>query len=214
MYTIMNITIGEIANILLPFTTVLNMYIREPFPYISASIGNVSMVSKLYVSVIQTQEHLYSVSIGDDTYGGNRLIPTGCRDIPFIREKNFYGYSTDVDTTFNLNPDKFRMWLMKALYLYNITRFDPNDFSLKVIDMGFNSLKIKRTIDKKFKSFNRPSGTILDLITIVNTNGNEFVLYKLEEKEIKCVYAKLKSIGLEPIIVDNRIIKINYERRT
>lgn len=214
MYTIMNITIGEIANILLPFTTSLKMYIHEPFPYISASIGNGSAISKLFISVMQTQEHLYSASIGDDVYGGNRLIPTGYTEMPFIREKNFYGYSTEVPTTFNLNPSNFRLWLMKTMYLYNITRFNPNDFTLKITDMGFNSVKIKRIIDRIFKSFNRPSGTVSDLITIVNTNGKEFNLYRLEDKEIKCVYAKLKNIGLEPIIVDKRIIRIDYERRT
>ncbi len=210
----MKINIGEIVNIIIPFTTSMNLSIYGSFPVITSSIGNNSATTKLYMSIMQTSENFYSIAITDDIYNGNKFIPTGNINKPFIREKYFLGGDFYESECFkNIEGKDFQLWFYNKLYEYNIIRFNPKNYNKKLIDLGFNSGKIKRILDKNFKKLHYINGSISDLINITNDKEIGFSLSGLEDKEIRCIYAKIKNLGLEIVIFDNKITKVKYDRR-
>ena len=74
-------------------------------------------------------------------------------------------------------------------------------------------MKIRRVIDKEFSKNHCIHGTIRELIELVNIKNKQFDLSKLYEKELSCVYAKLKSIGIIATINSGHIIHTEYERK-
>lgn len=210
----MNTTIGEIIDVVLPFTTSMNIMMHGLFPYIQASLGNVNSTTRLFISIMQTSEHIYAIAVTDDVYNGNRIIPIENTDCPFIKERHFLNRSSDDLYCLKDIPFKhFKARFFNVLYSNQLIRFNPSNWKTKLIDMGFNSMKIKRTIGRSFRQLKCNRGDIADLIHVVNIEHNKFDLSSLEEKEIRCVYAKLKNMGLETTIVDKYIVKIEYERR-
>ena len=83
----MVITIGEIVDELIPFSSLVRSNILSGFPYVTASIRGGGNCTRLYISVMQMSEHFYAVAVTDDVFNGNRYIPTGNPDKPFIHEK-------------------------------------------------------------------------------------------------------------------------------
>ena len=213
----MNITIGEIIDVILPFASTITVSKRSLFPWITANIEGGSSVTRLFISVKQVSEWTYSAVVTDDVYNGNRLIPTDTVEPPFIQEKSFLSYEynqKDIDGKNNMNVIQFRRWLFRILYTYRVIKFDPCNWSKRVVDLGFNSTKIRRCIDKTMRKMKCYKGDIFNLIESINTKHEKFSMEELEDKEIRCIYAKLKSLGLNPIIIDKNIVKIEYEKVT
>ena len=210
----MIVTIGEVVDIALPFASNITVSQRSQFPWMCANIVGGTSVTKLFILVKQISEHLYSAVITDDVYNGNRLIPTDTSDPPFIKEKNFLGGDTDdniIEGKNDMSPIQFKKWFFKSLNRYQIIKFDMNDWNRRIIDLGFNSIKIRKHIDRTIRQMKCGRGDIYALMESINVKHNKFPMDDLEDKEIRCIYAKLKSLGLDPIIVDKSIVKINYE---
>lgn len=212
----MIITIGEIVNKMLEYTTSLGMSRCGPFPVLTAGIGGSTGTTKIHIYIMQTAEHVYAATVTDDVYNGNRFVPTPDSSKPFVREKHFLSIDDAYryESTLNIKSDAFNSWFYKQLYEFDIIRFNPDNRTQRVSDIGFNSLKIRRTIDRTFKSHHCIGFDMGELIDLVHDKHKTFDLTGLAEKELKCIYAKLKNYGLELTIQDNKIIAIEYERRS
>lgn len=212
----MVITIGEIVDELIPFSSLVRSNILSGFPYVTASIRGGGNCTRLYISVMQMSEHFYAVAVTDDVFNGNRYIPTGNPDKPFIHEKYFISGGSDEYPDIKneyVRSDEFHNWLFNQLHSFGIIRFNPDDWSTLFTELGFNSVKIRRVIDKEFSKNHCIHGTIRELIELVNIKNKQFDLSKLYEKELSCVYAKLKSIGIIATINSGHIIHTEYERK-
>lgn len=64
----MNITIGEIIDVILPFASTITVSKRSLFPWINANIEGGSSVTRLFISVKQVSEWTYSAVVTDDVY--------------------------------------------------------------------------------------------------------------------------------------------------
>lgn len=215
----MQSTIGEIANELLPYSNKIEMNMVNDLPFIKANIGGSTGITKAIIYVIQTELHKYAIC---DDYNDplNRYLPTGNITNPFILEKEiiqrWYNDSNDnieINVLHDLDFESFVEYLYERLYHYGIILFNPENKDLKFSELGFNNIKIRNTIEKSFKFNSCESGTIKDLINIINKENKSFSLRGLREREINCIFAKLRSIGIHIVIEDKIITKLYFERK-
>lgn len=215
----MQSTIGEIANELLPYSNKIEMNMVNDLPFIKANIGGSTGITKAIIYVIQTELHKYAIC---DDYNDplNRYLPTGNITNPFILEKEiiqrWYNDSSDnieIKVLHDLDLESFVEYLYERLYHYGIILFNPENKDLKFSELGFNNIKIRNTIEKSFKFNSCESGTIKDLINIINKENKSFSLRGLREREINCIFAKLRSIGIHIVIEDKIITKLYFERK-
>lgn len=217
----MQSTIGEIANELLPYSNKIEMNMVNDLPFIKANISGSTGTTKAIFYVVQTGIHEYAVC---DDYNDplmKRYLPTGNVSNPFILEKEiiqrWYSTNSDDDNDINvikaLNLESFIKYLYERLYYYEVIPFNPENKSLRFSELGFNNIKIRNTIEKSFKFNSCESGTINDLINIVCKENKHFSLKGLREREINCVFAKLRSIGIHAVINDKIITKLYFERK-
>lgn len=210
----MEVTIGEIVNELLPYSVRIETVMSDPFPYVHALIVDRNHIVRQYIHTLQVKEHSYVIAIQDDETNGNKFIPTKNSSKPFIREKYFIdGESKETVEFASVEGKNFSDWLLRTLYQLNLIRFNPDDKYLRFADLGFNSPKIRRVIDKSFSSNHCKYGNISELLDVVNKSSKSFTLSNLLQKEVSCVNAKLRNLGLVAVIKDNDIVSIDYERR-
>lgn len=212
----MKVTIGEIINELYPYSTRISTYTVQSLPYVTAPIRSGGNITRIWLSVLQTSEHKYAVATTEDIHNGNDIIPTADMNRPFVREKNYLSMEVLPDDLIveRIDRSQFKGWLYKQLYDYDIIRFNPVNWYVKMSDMGFNSSKIRRAIDQEFNNHHLRGGTILDLITIVGDRGSAFKLPALANKELSCVNAKLRNLGLVPTFNGTNIIRMEYDKRS
>lgn len=211
----MVITIGEIVNEILPFSNQVTSSIVNGFPYVNAPIRGSGSCPKIYVSVVQFDNHVYAAAVTDDVFNGNKFIPTGNSSKPFIREKYFMrGNEQSADRIVSrIQLREFHSWWFKQLYDYGVICFNPDNLTTQVRSLGFNSLKIRRTLERMFSKNHCRFGNIEELINLVNNQKKSFDLTNLLDKELSCVNAKLRNLGLLVTIKDGYIINIDYERK-
>lgn len=213
-------TIGELTNVLIEYTTVMEMSIVNNTPFIRALLGSGNGFTKAYVYIVQLSEHRYAVCDNYDDVCGNRYFPTGSINKPFIQERdiirmkyptkspNMADYSTVVS---GLNPNDFFNHLLHILHKYDIIRIDPETLSTSMIHM-FDNGRVKRNVESSFRNY-KCSGSIGDLINIVVRDQNSFNLGNLKQKEVKEVISRLKTVGIIPETSGCEIIRISLERR-
>lgn len=214
-------TSGEITDVLLEYTNVIELSVVNKMPFIRAFISNCYGITKAYVYIIQVEEHRYSICDNYDDVGGNRFFPTGSRINPFVKEKDIidmkFNTKRKVDDTeyssviTNLSPPMLFDRLYEILFEYNVITANPKTFPT-LLSQIFGNPKIKRSIDNGFKELNCYHGTIGDFVDLVITNRGQFNLGNLKSKELKEVDSKLRSVGIVPLIENNIIIKASLER--
>lgn len=209
----MKTTIGEVADMVLPFSNVISMSYKNDMPYLIAYIKSFTGITRVHFYVAQTKEHVYS-ACSSSSYN-NRLIVTGNPSKPFIDEKSSVITdleSTDI-TTHNLGYNDIKNYFLNILWSNDIIRFDPKSKGMLMSGMGFNNVKIRRIIDQSFVASKHHGKTIGDLLDIVMDEEKHFDLNPLKERDLRCVNAKLRDIGLIPVISNGYITKIDFERR-
>lgn len=221
----MHYTIGDIVNIILPYSNDINIKVMNGMPFLKASIKDVSKFTKFWIYVIQLKDYTYSVCEShDDVF--NRYYPSGIIDKPFITEtdliRKIFNLDTNNDISYmydkvisDLDLDGFFIYFIKRLYRNKIIRFNLKNLDTRLINLGFTSPRILRVIDRPFEVRNIKNGTILDLLDIVVKRNEDFSLGKLKEKEIRVIEIKLKELGLRPHInhTNNSINNITFELR-
>lgn len=213
----MNITIGEIANILLPYTNLIEMNITNDHPFLKAYLNGSGLSTRIYMYVVQTGEHTYAVCDSDDDKNGKRYFPTGSIKRPLMPEKDivnewFNGEDkgSDPSVKIGLTNLTFEDYLLERLFEYGILIFDPKDKNVSITSLDFKSLKIRRIVDRAFADNHYRNSNIGNLIDLVMKKHKTITFPQLKEKEIKCIYAKLKDRGLDVTFKDCEIVKVKY----
>lgn len=217
----MNITIGELVNEILPFSPKIEMnIIGGHIPFLKAYLNNgYGGISKAVIYITQSDENKYSVCT-DNNDPLDKCIPTGDTANPFLSEKEFihkwfneqYPHIS-IKIRNGLNLETFKEYFYDILFEYEIIKFDPKNKAERMSSMGFTSSKIRRVLDKSFTDNHCKDNRIKDLIDLVRYQEKPFSLETLRSREVSCVVAKLKNIGLDPTIEKNFITKIDYMRR-
>lgn len=216
----MHITIGELTNEILPYSSKIEMnIINTCIPYVKAYLSGEGSISKAVIYIIQTNENQYS-ACDNNNDPLDRYMPSGNITDPFVVEKDvihrWFGEKCEpkkIRIKEGLNLESFRKYFYDILFDYEIIRFDPNSRNMRMSSMGFTSEKIRRVINRTFTENHCKDNRIDDLINLVREQGKPFSLQSLRHRELACVVAKLKNIGLDPTVEKNFITKINYMRR-
>lgn len=210
------VTIGELTEYALPFAAKIEMAEVNNVPYMKIYVKGYGNISRVIVCVAQMKENNYSVCSVSDELFGNKIMPTGRISDPFITEKQMTNMmfanndTKDAIEVHTVDKNKFRYYFYEILNSYEILRFHPKSFDIKISDMGFKSEKIKRVLSKSFKDNHYSQRSISELIDLFSREGSSFSLETLREREIGCVIAKLKDLGLEAIVEDDVMINLNF----
>lgn len=211
----MKVTIGELSEYALQFSTKIEINEVNKIPFMKIYVTGYGNINRAFVYVVQVDENKYAVCDVPDEYNGNRYIPTGNISNPFILEKQLAGqWFSDKkpnDETFPVvNKEGFRDYFFGVLHSYGLLRFNPKDFNTTIYDMGFKSDKVKRVLSRAFKDHHCPNKSMAELIDIFNHHNATFSLDSLREREIGCIVAKLKDLGLEATTNGDVITNIKY----
>lgn len=227
----MNITIGELVNVLIPYTSRIELLYIDTIPIIKAYLQRRNMVCRALMYIAQTNENSYTVIDNCDDIN-NRIYLSSNKEKPFVVIKeiiphvfsmNTMDFPEDISIKKDIRYTEFIDYLYQRLFYYGIIKFNPKYFNTIITqDMNINSNKIKNIINKRFKENNK-QGTIRDLIEIVHYKKKPFDLENLKPRELGCVTGKLRDIGLSVTVENNVIIdieiqiernEIKYESRT
>lgn len=217
-------TIGELVRYILPYANRLEISTVNDIPFMRCILGGRSKMGKVYVYILQMNEHQYAICDNDDDLLGERYLPTGSVSKPFILEKDLVnnwfndsqgdlsGYDR-VKTQLTVND--VVDYLHNILSYYSIIRFDLNKYDANIASsIGDGRIKAKNAISKIFNEKGRPSGTIRDLIDIVIKNGDKIDLSRLKNTDIQYIKTRMSDCyGIELVIRSDCIIDVIFEKR-
>lgn len=219
----MKITIGELTEFLAPWSTKIEILMINDKPLMRAYLSGSYGTTRVYLYITQKEEFKYQCIESDDDIC-KRFLLTGRSSDPFIKESNLasdlFGKYKDKDENDsysfkdNLDYKSFNDYLLDVLFQYGIIRFDPNSKKKSLInDMGFNSSRIKRILMNRMKEYHSRNNSIGEFMFIIMNKKQAFDLYPMAQKEINCIFAMLKNLGLDATIDKNIITKLDYSRR-
>lgn len=215
--------LGEIANILIPYASIIEMSTVNMIPFLRATLQNSKKISVCTLYITQMDDNLYSIcDARDDPFDG-KYFPTGSIEHPFTSERelskswfltgNVPKESCSCESAKNLSFPMIIDYLYQRFQYYRLICFRKENYETKVIDLDFKSDKIKKSITTEFVNKRCEGGTIKDLIDIVNIQGRSFNLEGLRQREFSCVVGKLRDLGLQASTSNNRISYITFERK-
>jgi len=218
----MKITIGELINEVMKYSSSVEMIMKNGIPYVHAYMSNSKNHIMSYLNIAQTDEFIYYAIDDINETCGARFIPNGSTSKPFIRELDriheLYGGIGFIDDSYtlsveNANYEEFMIFFINLLIDREVIKVTPNIMKLKIEDIGFHNVKIRRIISKVFNESNMRTGTIQDLIYLILVYKKKFNISSLRSKDIQFVYDKLKDYGIICEIKDGIINGITFEKR-
>lgn len=212
----MRTTIGEIVNEIIPFCSKIEMKLFQDIPFVSASLKNDHNLTVGNIYIAQTEEHKYSFYASNSGIVGKQYFPTGSIFSPLMSESEVVpslltNNELPGEIIEGVGLDQFINYLYFILYDYEITRFNPKHLTKKFSGLGFRNKSIIKNIDKTFSFRNYEDGSIKDLLDIIRKEDC-FILGPLKSKEVHIIELKLKDLGLNPVIKNNRIYEITLDR--
>lgn len=213
------VTIGELANELLKYSNYVTVTMFKHTPYIVAALSGKNGYVQAYMYIVQTSEGTYSARTDITDCGGARFFPTGNVKNPFIREleqvQQMFGgerclnerHYSAID---NASYEDMVAYIYKRLMQFKVVELSDAVIGKRVSSLGFHGPKIARVINKGFNRRGLKSGTIWDLILLVNGLRESFSLEGLNQKDIDTIYNKFKSIGIFLEIRSDYIIDITF----
>ncbi|MDE7346537.1 MAG: hypothetical protein K2N48_07340 [Muribaculaceae bacterium] len=216
----MQITIGEITDIILPYTNSIEIAQYHGRPYVTARMSNSDHLCCFIMYITQTAPHVYAMADGYHDTAGMRYIPDVSIEHPLIAERDMarrlYGTGswepfTDVRT--NVGVDEFVSYLIDCLSSYRLIRYNVNRKDELVNGADIRSTRIKRAIEKAFKDHGYHIGTIGDLVELTMVKKKTIQFKGLKSKEMKTIVTRLKTFGLSCSIEDDFITAVEFDRR-
>lgn len=219
----MKVTIGELTELLAPWSTKVEILMINGKPFMRAYLSSSYGTTRVYLYISQKEEYKYQCIESDDDIC-KKVIYTGNSFDPFIKESDYASKLFDEykekksDDSFsykdNLDFRSFNDYLLDILYQYGIIRFDPSIKTKSIVhDMGFNSSKIKRILTERMKEYHSRNNSIGEFMFLIMNKKQKFDLYPMIQKEVNCIFAMLKNIGLDATIDKNIIVGLDYSRR-
>lgn len=215
----MRVTIGELIEFISPWSNRIETFMIYDRPFMKVHITGLYGTTKFYLYITQYKENLYQVIDSDDDIN-ERIFPTGVSDNPFIKEKDIasgmFGLQREANLNFidNISVDSFKLYLIDKLNQYNIIKFNIKNLKKSMVsDMGFNSIRIKRILTNKFKEYHCRDDTVEELMKIIMDKGQQFDLHPMKQKEVNCIFAILRNLGLNAKIDKDIIKSLSFIRR-
>ena len=153
----MNITIGELVNVLIPYTSRIEVLYIDTIPIIKAYLQRRNMVCRALMYIAQTNENSYTVIDNCDDIN-NRIYLSSNKEKPFVVIKeiiphvfsmNTMDFPEDISIKKDIRYTEFIDYLYQRLFYYGIIKFNPKYFNTIITqDMNINSNKIKNIINK------------------------------------------------------------------
>lgn len=215
----MRITIGEILNEVIKYSSHVESSIRGSTPLIIAYLSRQS-VTRVYLYIAQVGDHRYTAVSDIFDMMGSRFHPTGMIENPFTREidniHSMYDGSLSLTEKYtsrvsNVSYPDMIDFIHGLLKQYEIIDVSRNVLNSKLSSIGFNSSRIIKSIENGFPT--GKVGTINDLISIVIKNKTKFQLSGLRAKEIKVVSDKMSDKGIYATIENGSICDITLRRK-
>lgn len=212
-------TIGELLDPIMYWSNRIEMSIVYSKPFMKVYIPGLYGTYKLYLYILQYEENKYKLIESDDDIN-ERYIYTGNSEDPFITEKqmavSLFDQKRNEPNKYDdiINIESFKEYLIDTLFKYDIIKFQPSSFNKSIVnDMGFNSCKIRRILTSRLKEYHAKNDSVKEFIKIIMDKKQHFDLYPMKPKEVNCIFAMLRNLGLEANIEKNIIISLNYIRR-
>lgn len=222
----MRSTIGEIVDIISPYCISVDVSMYHDHPFIRARVRHRENFTALFMYVLQTSEHVYSVAAAHDDVNGNRFFPylhdTNGRN--FITEQDLvrvlFGINSKDDTSHKysnvksgLIPQDFLSLFLTILHANQLIQFNYKEHcETKITEMGINSERIRAAIDEEFKLKGHEFPTIQALLNVILLYHDEVNLTKLRERELTVPIAKLRDIGILCEKKGGKIIGIKFDK--
>lgn len=213
----MRTTIGEIVDIILPYSNIIEMSMINNTPFIRTRLSDKSGFTQAYLYILQTNEHVYSIADDNNDTIGERYFPTGSVISPFVKEKDliqiwYKGGENNNEKIINNNipyNDFFNIFYT-LLWKYEIIKFNPKLFKMPISDINFASKKVltfieKGLYDQKCNNFN-----IQGLVDTITKYKKQVCLGNIRQKEIKDMIYKMKQIGIDIQVNKNCIVNISF----
>lgn len=212
----MRTTIGEIIDIILPYSNSIEMSMVNDTPFIRARLSGKLGFTKSYLYILQTSEHVYSIADSNDDANGERYFPTGSVISPFIKEKEIIqiwngGYECNKNNVNNnIKYDDFFIIFYILLWKYEIIKFNPKLFKMPIIDIKFVSKKVNKLIETGLYEQKCHNFTIHGLFNTLIKDKKQIYLGNIRQREIKDFISKMKQIGIDININKNCITNMSF----
>lgn len=213
------VTIGELSNELLKYSNYVTTMMFKNMPYTTVALSGKNGYVQAYMYIIQLNEGTYSARTDITDCGGARFFPTGNTKNPFVREleqihQMFGGQSTLNERFYsaidNASYEDMIVYIYERLMQFKIIEPNKTVFGKRVMSLNFKDPKVIRILNKGFNRRGLRTGTIWDLIIVVNGRRESFSLEGLSAREIDCIYNKFKNIGILLEIESNYIVDISF----
>ena len=215
----MRATIGEIINVILPYSNDIIINSMNSFPYIRARLNSKFGFTKCYLYILQVDEYIYSACDNSENSNGELCFPTGNSDNPFIKEKDFVTrwiggdcYDEEINISKNMSCYEFMEYFYSLLFEYEIVKTNPKILTQNMNGIKFPSKKIISCISDTMHSNKCNKLTILEMIYIIRIHMNSLSLENLKLKEINEFISTMKKLGIIIKMKDKNIIDIFIEK--
>lgn len=215
-------TIGEIANILIPYCQRVELTSHNNIPLIRAYLTQGNGFVRGYMYVVQNEDGSYSACDNDDDIHGKRFFPTGTMIKPFVSEHEVIEKWNAIESSYveeplgilkNATAKQFFSYMCRRLYFYEVTTCSDKTLDTRLVDLGFNNSRLKRAIEKAFDVNKCYRGTIEDMLDIVSRRNMPFVMANMKHRETTVVAAKLRELGVHVKLSDSRIMEANLVKQ-
>lgn len=211
----MRTTIGEIIDIILPYSNSIEMSMVNDTPFIRTRLSGKLGFTKAYLYILQTDEHIYSIADSNNDTNGERYFPTGSVISPFIKEKDLIqiwngGNVNNRNNRNNITYDDFFNVFYILLWKYEIIKFNPKLFKMLIINIKFISKKVNRFIENGLLEQKCHNLTIQGLFDTLIKDKKQIHLGNIKQKEIKDFISKMKQIGIDMNINKNYITNMSF----
>ena len=213
------ITIGELSNELLKYSNYVTTTLYRNVPYTVAALSDKNGYTQAYMYIVQNIEGVYAACTDITDSGGARFFPTGNITKPFIRELDmihqmFGGEASLQERCYssinNASYQEMIEYIYQRLIQFRIVEPNKTIVEKKVSCLGFNNPKVARVINKGFNRRGVRSGTVWDLMMLVNGLRESFSLEGLQTKDIDSIYNRLKGVGVLAEIKSEYIVDITF----
>jgi hypothetical protein len=208
----MNITIGEIVNIVAPYSYRSDLIMVGTMPYLRIYIHNRSGFCKSIIYVAQTKPNEYAYFEDSER---DHLILTGNPEKIVITDAAYINVTANDEgydiIYYHKTKSDFIAFLYDKLSKYKIIKFNPSYLSKDIAELKLKDEELIKAVYNSFKQNGCLGTTICDLVKCVYFNNREFTFMKVKHKDIEYIASKLSKIGIICKVRNDKITNIEFE---